>query len=140
MPRDPQLCLFKTAMSVSVLLRCKRASMGNLYEEAGAAYRRAIEIRNASSDPKNPHLASDLNAQAEVMRQMREFSEAEKAGIRALGIQVRNSVSPKRRSRFWLFFSPELASTWARVAGNCRFCRGSMKVLLWDRTVVPESA
>ncbi len=65
------------------------------YSEAAAAYKRSIDIRESSTGRRITRgLVADLGAYARLMRKMQDYAEAEKADVRALGIQVRNSLHP----------------------------------------------
>ena len=62
--------------------------------EALAYYKRAIDIHEAALGPTSPRLIDDLEAYAGVLRKVNDYAGAEKATVRALGIQVRNSLHP----------------------------------------------
>jgi tetratricopeptide (TPR) repeat protein len=62
--------------------------------KASEYYKRAIELREQIFGAHSPLLAADLEAYAVVLRRMQDFAGAEKASVRALGIQVRNTLHP----------------------------------------------
>jgi tetratricopeptide (TPR) repeat protein len=57
-------------------------------------YKRAIDTHEAALGPNCPPLIADLEAYAAVLRRVDDYAGAEKASVRALGIQVRNSLHP----------------------------------------------
>ena len=63
-------------------------------DEAADACRRGIEIRQTLLGANTPRLVADLQVYAEVKRRLREYASAEAAEVRALGIQVRNTLHP----------------------------------------------
>jgi tetratricopeptide (TPR) repeat protein len=66
----------------------------NRLPEAADCYLRAIAAKEERLGANHPQLIADLNAYAHVMRSLQEYAAAEKAEVRALGIQVRNSLHP----------------------------------------------
>jgi hypothetical protein len=57
-------------------------------------YQRAINTHEAALGPNSPRLIADLEAYSAVLRRVNDYAGAEKASVRALGIQVRNSLHP----------------------------------------------
>jgi hypothetical protein len=64
------------------------------YPEAATALKRSIDIREAVFGSNSKWLITGLEAYSRLMRKMQDYAEAEKADVRALGIQVRNSLHP----------------------------------------------
>jgi tetratricopeptide (TPR) repeat protein len=75
-------------------------NLGMVYErerrnsEALSSYRRAIDLHESALGPNSPRLVADLEAYSSLLRKVNDYAEAEKASVRALGIQVRNSLHP----------------------------------------------
>ncbi len=80
------------------------SNLGRLYFtqgrdcESADAYKRAIEIQENTLGPESLRLVPVLESYATVLRHMQEYAAAEKAEVRALGIQVRNAVDRDKRS------------------------------------------
>jgi tetratricopeptide (TPR) repeat protein len=64
------------------------------YFDALEYYKHAIDTHEAALGPNCPPLIADLEAYAGVLRRVNDYAGAEKASVRALGIQVRNSLHP----------------------------------------------
>ncbi len=58
-------------------------------------YRRAIEVRQEAQGDNSPLLIPLLRAYANLSRKNQDYAAAEKAEVRALGIEVRNSLRPQ---------------------------------------------
>ena len=84
-----------------------RALMGDTLRNLGMVYdkqrrdsdaleyfKRAIDVHETVLGSNSPRLIADLDAYAAVLRRMNDYAGAEKATVRALGIQVRNSLHP----------------------------------------------
>jgi tetratricopeptide (TPR) repeat protein len=75
-------------------------NLGTVYVAEGRnsdaleSYQRAIEFHEAALGPNCPPLIADLEAYAVVLRKVNDYAGAENASVRALGIQVRNSLHP----------------------------------------------
>jgi tetratricopeptide (TPR) repeat protein len=74
------------------------ANLGKLYFlegrdcDSAGAYKRAIEIQEAALGAESTRLIPVLESYANVLRHMKEFAQAEKADVRALGIRVRATL------------------------------------------------
>ena len=55
-------------------------------------YKRAIELREARLGPNSPKLIRLLHLYADALRKMQNYASAEKAEVRALGIEVRSAL------------------------------------------------
>lgn len=67
-------------------------------DESQAAFSKAIHCLELASNPDNPELAVWLREYANVLRQRRQFSQAEQAEVEATRIQVRNTIKADREN------------------------------------------
>lgn len=73
-----------------VFVAAKRAS------EAQTSFRDAIQSLEAAAGPDAPMLSSWLHEYAMLLKTEQHFAEAEEAEVRALGIEVRNTIKANR--------------------------------------------